>query len=298
MGIKHLVISGGGPSGLYAYGAAKVLAKDAFWDINEIKTIYGTSIGAFIGVILSLKYDWSIIDDYLIKRPWEKLINISPENIFSVWESKGLIGFEFMTESLKPLLEAKELKLDITLKELYEYTNIEMHMFAVDLNALPLQATDISYKTFPDLQLVKALTMTAAIPFIFKPVIIDDKCFVDGGLILNFPLDVCLRDTECEREEVLAFKNLKILNETNKLSIVTEDTSLGGFWYYMTKVLVNQVNGKIHQPVVPNTVNCIIDDVCGYSDWAKILETKECREKCIKNGETSAYIFKNYKVLH
>jgi predicted acylesterase/phospholipase RssA len=171
-------------------------------------------------------------------------------------------------------------------------------MFAVDLNSMPLQATDISYKTFPDLQLVKALTMTAAIPFIFKPVIIDNKCFVDGGLVLNFPLDACLKDTECERDEVLAFKNLKLLDASNKLSIVTESTSLGGFWYYMTKVLVNQVNGKTHQPVVPNIVNCIIDDVCGYSDWAKILETRECREKCIKNGETSAHIFKTYKTLH
>ena len=55
--IKHLVISGGGPSGLLTYGAASYLARQGFWSIENIESIYGCSIGAYMGVVFSLGYD-------------------------------------------------------------------------------------------------------------------------------------------------------------------------------------------------------------------------------------------------
>ena len=51
-------MSGGGPAGLLTYGAARHLAKQKYWLLSDIKTIYGTSIGSFMGVILSLEYEW------------------------------------------------------------------------------------------------------------------------------------------------------------------------------------------------------------------------------------------------
>ena len=69
MVIKHLVISGGGPTGFLSYGAAKYLEKNKFWNIENIESIYGTSIGAVIGIILSLKHTWETIDDYIVNVP-------------------------------------------------------------------------------------------------------------------------------------------------------------------------------------------------------------------------------------
>ena len=126
MVIKHLVIAGGGPSGLFTYGAAKFLSKENFWNIDSIETIYGTSIGGFIGAVIALKHEWNVLDDYIIKRPWEKLIELSPECLFKVWEEKGIFGDEFIREALKPLLEAQDLSVDITLKEFYDYSKIEL----------------------------------------------------------------------------------------------------------------------------------------------------------------------------
>ena len=70
MVIKHLVFSGGGPIVLISYGAAKQLNKKKFWEIENIETIYGTSVGAYMGTLISLGYEWDWIDDYFIKRPW------------------------------------------------------------------------------------------------------------------------------------------------------------------------------------------------------------------------------------
>ena len=43
--IEHIVINGGGPTGLISYGALKHLFEQDFLHIDNIKSIYGTSIG-------------------------------------------------------------------------------------------------------------------------------------------------------------------------------------------------------------------------------------------------------------
>ena len=67
--IKHLVVSGGGPTMIQTLGSIQHLEENKFIDINIIETIYGTSAGAIIGVLICLKFDWITLHDYIIKRP-------------------------------------------------------------------------------------------------------------------------------------------------------------------------------------------------------------------------------------
>lgn len=296
--IKHLVISGGGPVGFSIYGAAKYLSKVGIWDISNIKTIYGTSIGAYIGIVLSLKYEWEILDEYFIKRPWEKLIDISPESIFNIWNSKGFLGKEFITEALRPLLEAKDLSIDITLEDFFKYNDIELHMFTVDINSFPLQSTDISYKTHPNFKLIDALYMTTAAPFMFKPFIIGESCFVDGGVINNYPIDNCLKNTKCNHSEILSFRCILSINnelKNEKPKMINEDTTLYEYWAYLMKLFIKYINTDNKQTIIINTVNCVLNDINDYSDWINILSEKEEREKYIKIGENYGYIFYKFK---
>ena len=84
--IQHIVINGGGPTGLISYGALKYLFKNDVVSISNIKSIYGTSIGGLFGVILSLKYDWDTLDDYILKRQKKKIFKINPEDFFNLFE--------------------------------------------------------------------------------------------------------------------------------------------------------------------------------------------------------------------
>jgi predicted acylesterase/phospholipase RssA len=63
--IKHLVICGGGIAGINAYGVLKKSNIDGFWNIDNIETIYGVSAGAMLAFIISLKYSWEDIDNYI-----------------------------------------------------------------------------------------------------------------------------------------------------------------------------------------------------------------------------------------
>ena len=74
MPIKHLVISGGGPTLVQALGAIQYVEQQKFIDLSNIETIYGTSAGAILGTLICLKFDWETINDYIIKRPWHEVL--------------------------------------------------------------------------------------------------------------------------------------------------------------------------------------------------------------------------------
>jgi predicted acylesterase/phospholipase RssA len=57
MTIKHLVISGGGPSLIQVLGAIQHLEEKEHICLKNIETIYGTSAGAMVGVLLCLGFD-------------------------------------------------------------------------------------------------------------------------------------------------------------------------------------------------------------------------------------------------
>ena len=71
--IKHLVISSGGPAGIMMYNILRTLNLKGVWDIKNIRTIYGSSVGSFTSVLIALNYDWDTMNDFIIKRPWDKI---------------------------------------------------------------------------------------------------------------------------------------------------------------------------------------------------------------------------------
>ena len=108
MVIKHIVIAGGGPTGLVSYGVLKKLNELGFWDRKNIKTVYTSSIGGFIGVLATLDYKWSDIDDYLIKRPWDKAFAPMKNDILEIMYNKGIKWKQMFDICLSPLLAGLE----------------------------------------------------------------------------------------------------------------------------------------------------------------------------------------------
>ena len=283
--IKHLVLSGGGPAGFLTYGALRQLAIRDFWRLENIKSIYGCSVGAFFGVIVSLGYDWDWLDDYFIKRPWEKLLHISALTFF---EKKGLLDETFIAESIATLLSAKDLKETITLKEFYAYNHIDLHIYTTNINTPLITKVDLSHTTHPDLTVIQALSMSMCYPFLFKPVCLnDDECYIDGGLINNYPLNDCLTQQECAANEILAFKNVW-LETPNK---ITTASSVLDFLLVLMQKMHSFINTERLQPDVPNTVNCRVDNLAGLDKWLHALSDEETRKTLIEQGAAQAEAF-------
>jgi predicted acylesterase/phospholipase RssA len=285
--IKHLVISGGGPTGFITYGALRYLAQQEFWRLSELKSIYGCSIGAFFGVIVSLGYAWDWLDDYFIRRPWEKLLNISALTFF---EKKGLLDEAFITESIASLLSAKDLNINITLKELYDYNQIAIHMYATNINSTLLEKVDLSYLTHPELTVIKALTMSMCFPFLFKPMYLNkEECYIDGGLLNNFPLNDCItQQPDCLKDqEILAFKNKWIKG----IDTIAEDSSVVDFLLVLIKKMQCYIDTERQQGEVKHTVLCRIENLEGIEHWINALSNEETRKALIAKGEEEAKLF-------
>lgn len=218
--IKHIVCSGGGVTGFAFYGAIKESYNQGLWHIDNIKTIYGTSVGSIFAVILTLKYDWDTLDDYLIKRPWQNVFKFNLYSIFESLQRRGIFGRETIVDLFLPLFNGKDLSIDITMLEFYELTQIEVHMFATDINIF--QITDISYKTHPNWKVVDAVYSSCAIPIIFSPFFKDNSCYCDGGLLTNYPLEECINNGAAPEEVI----GLCHIYNSEHIETVSSDSSL------------------------------------------------------------------------
>jgi predicted acylesterase/phospholipase RssA len=225
--IKHLVFSGGVIYGYAFYGAYKFLEQKGLVNIDNIQTMYGTSCGAMVAVILSLRFDYETLENYLIKRPWHEVFKFTIETFMNCYQKCGLFGPEIFETLFDPLFRAKDLDIaTITMKEFYETTKIEHHFFTVDIGGFEL--IDISYKTHPDCRVLDAVYASSCVPLLFQPIqlhigkeIMEDisgcgnsvegvkpsnlktqpslVCskkntrLIDGGFLMNYPIQPCIQ---------------------------------------------------------------------------------------------------------
>ena len=280
--ITHLVISGGGPSFLQVLGNIQAL-EGAIIDPKKIKAIYASSSGAIVALFFCIYRDmgftWEEINTYIIQRPWQDVFPMKMDSILSAYSKRGMFDVKNITQVFASFFNAKYISTNITLREFYDaICRIELHFCVLDINQFQLE--DISYLTHPDVSLFQAILMTCAIPIIFTPVImnnsgnggvggvgvgvgvgVDDignnvkktkkenqqtKCYIDGGVIMNYPLKLCLGlNNDIKKENILGFKNKydreKVVGQT---SYVTEESTLFDFMMTFCFRVIHQMENK------------------------------------------------------
>jgi predicted acylesterase/phospholipase RssA len=192
------------------------------------------------------------------------------------------------------LLEAKDMTLNITLKEFYDFSKIDLHIFSFELNKF--QTIELSHSTHPDLGLLQALTMSSSLPGIFMPTIVDNCCYIDGGILCNYPLNQCLRD-HTNKDEILGIKS-SYNKETDNFSNVevTSDSSLLEYVICMSINSMNYIRDTIKMENIDNTVRCFVTDNPLTLDSIKeSIQNQELRRQFFKIGEDDALTFLSTK---
>jgi len=249
MTIKYLVLSGGGPNSIKGLGVLQHLDQNGFFQLKEIEKIYGTSAGAIIAVLLALKFEWSAISDYIIKRPWHEAYSFHINQFFIAYAKKGLYDSDVFVTFFKPFFDVRDISMNITMKEFYEYSKIELHFFALEINQFVVE--DISYKSHPNLSLLNAIHMTSALPIIIAPVCVSDKCYMDGGVTTNYPLSYCL-DQNPNVNEILGLRNKYEQSEHN---IVDNESTILDYMMNFVNKLIFHVDTERIQVSIPNEIN-------------------------------------------
>lgn len=288
MTIKHIVISGGGPSGLISYGILSKLSQLNFWNIHNIESLWGCSAGAIISVVLLLEYRWDWMDDFFIKRPWNKIVDITPESILNINSNRGVMNEDTICNLLGPLFEGKDLDRKITMKELYDVTRKDFHIFTTNLNTTTLEKIDINHKNYPDIPVYKAVYMSLSIPGLCNPIINEEGCFIDGGYINHFPLMDCVEHVGNCGDEIFGV-NLNSL-KTNK---ITTESSLIEVMFNIASKLVDIPNSAnlCGEDKIKYVIKCSPKNSKGIIDWWNLAYDDEKRKDFIAEGHDIANSF-------
>jgi hypothetical protein len=290
MTIKHLVLSGGGPLGFRFLSSLEYLHDCNFWNLNDIETIYSTSIGSVIAVFFCLKYDWETLNTYLIERPWHECLKLNPKQIFESYHNKGIYDKKVFELILKPLLEAKNLTLNTTLQELYEYSNIDLHIFSFELNKF--KTYEMTHLTHPNLKIIDAITRSSSIPGVFIPTFEDDCCFIDGGIMCNCPISECLRDHPNEEECLGIITSYNDITDLFMNLKVNETSSLLDYIICIFTNSMNYIRESAGNKKIKNLIRCKIDfNPLTLDIIIDCASNKEIRKQWFNDGINDAKLF-------
>jgi len=275
--IKHLVLSGGGTFGISAYGLLKKLNEDGLWRIEDIQTIYGTSIGSIIGTMIALNYDWLTLDNYIINRPWEKVFFFNMTTILNSYEKQGIFNIKMVENIFAPLFGGKNIHLNVTMREFYDITHIEMHIMTTEFDSMT--TVDISYKTHPDWRMIEAIYSSACLPILCSPFVKDSKYYLDGGILCNYPLNNCINDQEVANyNEILGITRLR--NEVDRVKMDEQSTLLD----YVFSLLYKLIDRKRMIPPIIKHEMKINANIVSIYDIYMFSVSKEERSRLVDAG--------------
>jgi len=298
MTIEHIVLPGGGPNFPILYGAIKRLHSHDYWSINNIKSIHGTSCGTMVGFLLllvALGIEWDDIDNYFVNRPWENVYELSPEMLMYAYNDKGLVNTTHFETAFKPLMNYIDLSLDITLKELYDKTNIDFYLYVTNFTDMKLEI--FNHKTHPDIKLLTAIHISSALPPIIQPVFLEnDKMYVDGGLFANNPIKQALDVIkEEDHSKILGFN---INYPEPVFEPIQKESNIVEYLIQLLSKLAWQCDPNSVRlagpPKIDNAVIVTFKTVIKPDFWKNIVSNSEFRAGLIKSGEEYADIYVNY----
>ena len=127
-----LVISGGGLKGLAGLGALTCLIDNEIVVVPEI--FAGSSVGSVICFLMNIGYSSKDIYDILLQIDFTKLIKyVEPENLL-IDPCFGLSSPEPILQVIYSFMKKKNIKKNITFKELFEITQSKLIITGTCIN--------------------------------------------------------------------------------------------------------------------------------------------------------------------
>src|SRR5688572_15231771 len=196
-----LVLSGGGAKGLAHIGVVKVLDSLGY----RPDLIVGTSMGAIVGAMYASGYSGRDLDSLARRYSLADLVRAEPRRLArTMGPLRPLIQWEPGRRGLRlrtAVVDEPEINALVTAGLLPG--NL---LAAGNFDSLPIPfravATNLATgepRILAGGDLAQAVRASFAIPVVFRPVLLDDSLFVDGGIADNVPVDPARLDSTIRR---------------------------------------------------------------------------------------------------
>ncbi len=211
--INGFIFEGGGIKGLAYVGALEEYIK--YQDINTIRYLGGTSAGSIIATLLASNHTIKEINEVLYNIDWNKLKDGNfgfIRNTIRLFTKYGYHKGNYFEKIINQMLFAKYKIENMTFIQLFEIT--KKHLKMVGTNITKGETIYMDYMHTPEMSIAKAVRISSSIPFMFKPVNINNELYVDGGLTKN--LDLTMFD-EIKNINIIAFDLEETCFEMNRI---------------------------------------------------------------------------------
>lgn len=187
MRYNGIIFEGGGTKGIAYIGALKRLEEE---NVMDIKYVGGSSAGSQIATMIAADISIDEMEEYISKAPFGKMLDGNCGCIRDIYRLIFKYGYykgEYLERYIENILYKKHGIKNITFKTLYEKTKIKLRITGTCINTHSLEWFD--YENTPNMKVSKAVMISSSIPFVYKAVKYENKYYVDGGCINNFPID-------------------------------------------------------------------------------------------------------------
>lgn len=188
-----LVLPGGGAKGAYQVGVMKALKEMGI--SKHITSVSGTSIGA-LNALLFVQDDIKIAENI-----WENISieKIMPTDNFDLMKRGALLSIgtknlNFIKKHIPSVLSQGNLSRDGLLEIVDEYLQVnkiiesKINCYAACTEVEGITAKYFKYQEYRESDIKKILLATSALPAVYEPEKIENKYYLDGGLIDNIPV--------------------------------------------------------------------------------------------------------------
>jgi predicted acylesterase/phospholipase RssA len=275
--LYNIAISGGGANALAFLGCMKYL-EESFLDIS-IKNYAGSSSGSLLCLFMILNFSFEETVNFVKKHLMDdSALRFSITNVMRIFTKYGLDDGSRISRVVESILETKGFDKNTTFMDITKRTGKTLVIATTNISRKRVEY--LSVENNPEMNIVTAIKMSTAIPFLFDPVKYYDDLYGDGLVFNNFPIDVFSDSSNT--------LGLNLLVETDKITTFTQ---------YLNSLMYCFIDNISVQKsmLMSNVCNIKIDKKTKNFDFAKMkfIVTSELIDEYIETGYSQLHIFFN-----
>jgi NTE family protein len=181
-----LVLTSGGILGV-TYGGVFRCMEERGITLDSFTEVYGTSIGALVGLLVVCGMSHVNIRRLLMNLPASRLFQVTSEGLLGFADYQGIDRGNGIRSICNHILTRMYQNPNMTLGELGQRTR--KHFVVNATNVRKGEGVIFGTIETPDIRVEDAIMASAAIPFLYAPVRMNDMVLVDGGVTQSLLLD-------------------------------------------------------------------------------------------------------------
>jgi len=187
----NIVFSGGSVRGICHVGALQRLIHEKMVDLKKIKAVAAVSAGSLFSVLLVLGFSVEEIWHFILSIDLRKTVQ---PDFFLLLKKCGVDNGRIIYNLYEEILTKKTGIKHINFKQLYDITKIHLTIIGSCLTTKKTIYYD--HINTPFFKVSVAVRISISMPGFFTPVIVDNKKYIDGAILNNYPMDIFVNELD------------------------------------------------------------------------------------------------------